>query len=243
MLLKILRLFFFFWLFYTQVTDCKAQNILSKKADSLFNDKKYEEAALLYENLLVNHKVNKPVTHLKLAYIYEKFADNPKTLFHLYNYYNLKPEDKVFEKMNKLAFDNNYEGYERSDVNFLLMLYKQFYNYIIILFLAIGVYIFTVLINKKIKFEYIATKQKIVTSLYLILLLLFINLPKAYSIGIVNNEKVYLRDNPTAAAKVLGVITKGNKLNVLGNEDIWLKILWKKKFYYVKESDVFVVNN
>lgn len=243
MFVKILRLFLVLGLFWLQVSDCKAQNILSKKADSLFADKKYEEAAALYENLLKNHKINKAVTHLKLAFIYEKFADNPNTLYHLYNYYNLKPEDKIFEKMNKLAFDNNYQGYERSDLNFLLLIYKQFYDYIVLIFLLIGIYIFTVLVNKKLKKESIEFKHKFITTLFLVFLLLFINLPKAYNIGIVNKETSFLRESPTAASKVLGTISSGNKINVIGSKDIWLKILWKKKFYYIKDSDVLVVQD
>ena len=102
-LIKILLLFF---LILFQAIDIKAQNEIAQKGDSLFSAKQYSEAAKIYELIFADKSVNKENLNLKLAFIYENMADYPRTLYYLSNYYNLKPSDEVFEKMNKIALEN-----------------------------------------------------------------------------------------------------------------------------------------
>ncbi len=61
----------------------------------------------------------------------------------------------------------------------------------------------------------------------MLILASLINLPNNYKSVIIKNEKVYLRDYPSAASQISGTISEGNRLNVIKTDDIWYQVLWK----------------
>lgn len=225
-----------------QMAESKAQNNIAQKADSLFNTKKYEEAAKLYELIYNDNGVNKKNISLKLAYIYENFANYPKVLFYLGNYYNMNPNDEVFDKMNKIALENKYTGFDRSDLNFVIMIYQQYFIYILYIFIAIGVIIVFILLRKRKNGERIFIKHLILMALYSVFLGLIINAPNAYKSGIVK-QQAQLREFPTSAAPIIGNISEGNKINIFGENDVWKKVFWNRKVVYINQKDVWVLEN
>lgn len=241
--LKISKKILLFFALFLQVTDSKAQKNLAEKADSLFSYKKYEEAAIVYKSLLKAGQVNRKNAFLKLSYIYENSGDYPQALYYLNNYYNLNPGDKVFDKMNQIALENKYSGFDRTDLNFLLMLYQQYFNYLVIFLVIVALYIFWILVRKKYFHQGVSGRNIAIILLYLVFLLGLINAPGNYKSGIIKSKRAYLRTQPTAAAAIEGFITEGNKLNVLGQDDIWLKVLWKRKLVFIKRSDLWLVEN
>jgi tetratricopeptide (TPR) repeat protein len=186
------KLILIFFSICFQTFDIQAQNQIAQKADSLFNTKNYLEASKIYELLFTDKSVNKENISLKLAYIYEQIGDYPKTLFYLSTYYNLNPNDEVFEKMNKIALENKYFGFERDDINFILMLYQQYYLIILLVLILIGVWILFILFRKKLSQQVINKRHLITVTIYLIFLIAMINGPNSYQSGIVN-KKTYLR--------------------------------------------------
>jgi tetratricopeptide (TPR) repeat protein len=231
-----------FFLFFSQCPDSKAQNDIASEADSLFSARKYTEAAIVYENIISDNAVSRENIFLKLAFIYENAGDYPRAIYELNNYYNLNPSDEVFEKMHKMALENKFGGYERSDLNFLLMLYQQFYLYILYFFIAIGVLIFIIMFNQNRKNLEVSKKHKILAGLYLLFLLLIINVPSNYQAAIVN-KKSYIRAEPTSASPIIGFISEGNKINIFGEDEKWLKVFWKKKLVYIHKNDTWVLVN
>jgi tetratricopeptide (TPR) repeat protein len=225
-----------------QSLDCKAQNDVAKKADSLFSASKYEEAAKIYEIIFADNAVNKENIALKLAYINENLGDFPKAIYYLNDYYNLNPKDEVFEKMNKMALENKFTGFERSDLNFALVIYQQYYVYILYSVIFIGVFILFILFRKKIYNIDILKRHLILVALYLVFLLVFINLPKTYQSAIVN-KKSFFRSFPSSGSPIVGSIDKGNKINIFGQEDVWLKVLWERKIVYINKKDTWILNS
>jgi tetratricopeptide (TPR) repeat protein len=237
-----LKLFFLFLPLLFQYTDCKAQNDVAKKADSLFSAKEYSESAKIYELIFRDDQVNKKNISLKLAFIYESLGDFTKAIFYLNNYYNLNPDDEVFEKMNKMALENKFTGFERSDLNFLLVLYQQLYIYILYSVIFIGVFILIILFRKRIYNNKILRRHMILVGLYIIFLLIFINLPNRYQSAIVN-KKSFFREHPSSGSPIIGTIESGNKINIFGGEDIWLKVLWNRKIVYIHKNDTWILNS
>ncbi len=237
-----LKLFLLFLLVLFQGTDCKAQNDVAKKADSLFSAKEYSESAKIYELIFRDGEVNKKNISLKLAFIYESLGDFPKAIFYLNNYYNLNPDDEVFEKMNKMAIENKFRGFERSDLNFILVLYQQFYIYILYSVILIGIFILVILFRKKIYNKKILRRHMILVGLFIVFLLIFINVPNSYQSAIVN-KKSFFREQPSSGAPIVGIIETGNKINIFGEEDIWLKVLWNRKVVYIHKNDTWILNS
>ena len=236
-----LKLLLFFLLFFFQIADSKAQNDVAKKADSLFSAKKYSEAANIYELIFKDNQVNKPNISLKLAFIYESLGDFPKAIYYLNNYYNLNPDDEVFEKMNKMALENKFTGFERSDLNFILVLYQQFYIFILYSVILIGIFILIILFRKKIYNKKILRRHLILVGLFIAFLLVFINVPNTYQSAIIN-KSTYFREYPSSGSPIIGSIEKGNKINIFGQEDIWLKVLWNRKIVYIHKNDTWILN-
>ena len=237
-----LKLILIFFLFFFQTTDCKAQNDVAKKADSLFSAKKYVESAKIYELIFRDKQVNQQNVSLKLAFIYESLGDFPKAIFYLNNYYNQNPKDEVFEKMNKMALENKFSGFERSDLNFIIVLYQQYYIYILYSVIIIGVFILLILYRKKIYNKTILRRHFVLVGLFIIFLLVFINVPNSYKTAIIN-KKTYFREFPSSGSPIVGVIDKGNKINIFGKEDIWLKVLWNRKIVYIHKNDTWMLNS
>ena len=221
--------------------DSQAQRAIYKKADSLFIQKKNDEAKALYEQIIKTSPNPNPKIFLKLANISESKGEFVKELYYLNLFFFKNPNEKVFEKMYTVATENSFSGYEKNDLNYFLFYYRQYSNYVWGSFLALGVYIFVVLLLKKKNKQYSPIRHKIIFFVYLIFLAVLINLPNNYRSVIIKNEKVYLRDYPSAASQIVGNIGEGNRLNVIKTDDIWLQVLWEGQFCYLKESDVWLV--
>lgn len=239
--LKFLKIFFTFFSIFFQVLDSQGQTTQNKKADSLFIQKKFDEARVIYEKVLENSENINPKIYLKLANISESKGEFVKELYYLNLYFFKQPNEKVFEKMYVVATENGFSGYEKNDLNYFLFYYRQYSNYVWAGFLLLGVYIFTVLILKKKNKQFSPIRHKVIFFIYLIFLASLINLPNNYKSVIIKNEKVYLRNYPSAASQIVGSIGEGNRLNVIKTDDIWYQVLWEGNFCYLKESDIWVV--
>ncbi|WP_341225162.1 SH3 domain-containing protein [uncultured Arcticibacterium sp.] len=225
-----------------QALDIQSQDLFQKKADSLFSEKKYSEASDLYLELLDKHSINRSNAYLKLAFISEQKGDFSKAIYFLSEYFNLNPSESTFTKINKMAEENSFIGYGRSDFNFLLLVYERFYLWIcLVLFLIVG-FSFYLLLLKKIKREPTALRHKVSFVFLVLFSLLFLNFGDYYSQGIVKSETVYVRQAPSSASKVIGNLGEGSRVNVIGEKDIWLRLLINGEIQFAKKSDFWIID-
>ena len=240
--LKFLKKLFPIIIFLVQIPDSQAQRKIYLTADSLFQQKKFDESLTLYEKIASSSSNINPKIYLKLANIYEYKGDFVRELYYL-NLYSFRiADERVFEKIYTIATENGYKGYEKNDLNYFLYYFRQYSNYVWIVFLLIGIYVFAVFIIKKINKQYTPTHHKIIFLVYLIFLAVLINLPNNYRTVIIKNEQVYLRDYPSAGSHIVGSISEGHRLNVINSEDIWYQVLWDGKFCYLKQSDILLIH-
>ncbi|WP_266365979.1 SH3 domain-containing protein [Tellurirhabdus rosea] len=233
--------FSFILLWLTQFAVAQRPEDLLKKADSLFRLGEYRQAGRLYAQYEQKGFPPTDPLLLKQAFIFEKQQDVPRQLFYLQRYFDRLPNEAVLRKMNEVALENNLSGYEADDLNYFYLFYKQYSSYFIILLLVLGFYVFGVFWTKYRRQETIRREHKWIVFFYLIGLLMLVNLPERYQSGIINRNAVYLRQQPSAAAPVVGVIGKGNKVNILGGQDVWLRVYWNNGLYYVRQDAVWRV--
>lgn len=225
-----------------QIPDIQAQSILSKRADSLFNAKDYSQATIEYRELIEKHDINKKNAFLKMSYMAEKQGQFPEAIYYLSELYELNPNDRLFDKINKIARENGFGGFERSEFNFLITLYKEYYVFIAVILLLLSVFIFNYSWNKKSISSRIPKRFAFLTIALIIFSLLIVNLPDSYKLGIVKSKSAIMRSGPSAASEIEGKITEGNRVNIIGQKDIWYQIVWQRKVIYLKKSDLWVVN-
>lgn len=213
-----------------------------RRADSLFAVGNQVGAARLYETALANgHTATDPML-LKLASAAEQQNNIPRLLYYLEVYFNHHPDNApLLHKMNDIVRNNNLGGYETDDLNYFYRFYRQYSPYFLLFLLIPASYAFSVLMLKARRKQTIPQRQKWVVSVYLLLLLVFANLPDGVRSGITNHDRVLLRTDPSAAAPVAEVIGRGHKVNILGTKDIYLRILWHNELYFIRRDEVWVI--
>jgi hypothetical protein len=162
-------------------------------------------------------------------------------MYYLNKAYELSPNEKILAKLNEIASVHELKGYELSDFNFLILFYKQYSGFLVALLLILGIYIFVILFIKKYKSNLTPFNQKLFLIIYLLGIGLLLNLPDKYHQGIINHDGVLLRSEPSSAAPIAESLNKGHRLNVIGGNDIWRRVIWDDKFLYLKESDIWLV--
>lgn len=215
--------------------------LLVSRGDSLFLQGQWPEAASLYESALASEYPASDPMLLKLARAYEKQGDVAKVLYFLQVYFKRHPDEAVLRKMNDIARLNSLTGYETSDLNYFYLFYRQYGVYLLLLLLLLGAYVFGVLLVKSIRHEPTSYRLKTLILAYLVVLLIFVNLPEGYQSGITNADAVLLRAEPSAAAPVALTLGRGNKVNILSSTDIWWRIFYNSKLYYVRKDRLWLI--
>lgn len=212
-----------------------------RRADSLFAAGDQANAARLYETALAEgHTATDPML-LKLASAHEQQNDVPRQLYYLGVYFERHPDDAVLRRMNDIARANNLSGYETDDLNYFYLFYRKYGIYFLLFLLIPAGYVFSVLMLKRVKNEEIPGRQKWIVFAYLLLLLIFTNLPEGVQSGITSQDRVLLRTDPSAAAPAAEVIGRGHKVNILGTEDIYLRVLWHNELYFIRRDNVWII--
>lgn len=221
-----------------------AQIVDLHRVDSLFMNGKQAESKILYEKYLKTF-TNKTLVPLpiyyKLALINEKENDYARALYYLSMIYNRQPRQNILNKITEIAANHNLTGYEVDDFSFVFLFFRKYSLYFTLFLLVVGIYAFSVLVQKKRHNESIRSRHKWVVIVYLIALLLLLNLPDSYQIAIINKGPTHLREVPSSAAPVKWSIAKGNKVTVIGEHDEWLRIWWEQQPLYVRKLDVWAV--
>jgi hypothetical protein len=231
---------FFLFLLASFQAQANSPTLISQ-ADSLFATGDQAHAAQLYEKVLAAGYEATNTMLLKLASAYEQQDNIPRLLYFLQVYFDHQPDDAVLYKMNEIARANNLDGYETDDLNYFFLFYRKYGIYILIFLLLPAGYVFTVLILKGLRRQPAPLRQKWVLFIYLLVLLAFVNLPDSVQSGITNNNRVMIRTAPSAAAPVVDVIGQGHKVNILGSRDVYLRVLWHNKLYFIRRDNIWVI--
>lgn len=212
-----------------------------RRADSLFAIGDQLNAVRLYETALAEgHTATDPML-LKLASAYERQNDVPRQLYYLDVYFERHPDDAVLRQMNDIARANNLSGYETDDLNYFYLFYRKYGIYFLLFLLIPAGYVFSVLMLKRLRKEDVPRRQKWIVFVYLLLLLIFTNLPEGVESGITSQDRVLLRTDPSAAAPIVEVIGRGHKVNILGTKDIYLRVLWHNELYFIRRDNVWII--
>jgi len=217
------------------------QTALLTRADSLFAAGNQAEAAQLYEQVIAGGYAPTDAMLLKLASANERQNDAPRLLYFLQLYFDNHPDDAVLRKMSEVAQANNLSGYEIDDLNYFYLFYRKYNLYVFLLLFIPAGYGFVVFWLKRRRQQLIPVRQKGTFVAYLLLLLVFINLPQRIQMGITSGDRVLLRAEPSGAAPVTEIVGRGNKMNIFGTRDIYLRVLWRNQIYYVRRDEVWII--
>ena len=239
---KIPALIVFLILISTQATQSQDNESLLQKADSLFDQNLYTQSLTVYNQLYEERNAYSPQMLLKMAYVLEGLGDHGKALFYLNTYYDKTMDKAVLTKMEELASQHKLSGYQVTDTDLLLGYYYKYLPILIFLGLALCVGLCLLVISYKKK-----EKKVLFPGAVLLLALLLIaymnNVDRKHKSGIVSNNSTYLRTGPSSASGVVKVIGAGHRVSIVGEEDIWIKIIWDGTPAYVRKNQLLVLGH
>ncbi len=176
---------------------------------------------------------------LKMAYIQEGLGHIGQSIYCLRLYQSATDDQQAMEKIQELAAKFNLTGYDQSDSD---IFYKWVDKHLISLE---AIFVFCILILTYITFVLKRKKNPAYFSLALSVLLivgvLYLNNFVSVSSVITRDNRVYLMEGPSAGSSVEGIVSDGHQLQVVGKEDVWLKVKWMDKKVFVKENVVLKV--
>ncbi len=232
-------IFLFFLGFFSQKAYCQK---ISLQADSLFFSKKYEEAYKLYRTDFQHQGQVAPATLLKMAFVAEETQQYPEALYYLNLYYYFQPNKASLDKLEELADKYALKDYRQSDFLLAKLLYDRYYDYLALLLVLLNMIVFYNLLfkpllkNRRLPFRYAWAQLTIALASVLVLR----GVP-SYPRAILAQDHSLLMQAPSSGAKVLGQLPKGTRLQIHGQEDVWLKVVWEKQQGYIRSSQAYVV--
>ncbi|WP_161622718.1 SH3 domain-containing protein [Cesiribacter andamanensis] len=206
---------------------------LLQQADSLFGQQAYTEALPLYQQLLEQQQAS-PAMLLRMAYIQEGLGHVPEALYLLNLYYRETSDEAAGTRIKELAGQHKLQGYDLIEEEYLPSIIRRYQLPIILTLLILSLLLTGLLLYRRIRQQH----RPVLTPLFLLVLLLalgyFVNFQPEYTRGILMQDHTYLMRGPSAGAGVLTQLKAGHRLEVLGREDVWLKVVWNDQIAWVK---------
>jgi hypothetical protein len=210
------------------------------KADSLFNQQAYTEALPLYQQLLEKNRAS-PAMLLRMAYIQEGLGHIPESLYLLNLYYRETSDEDAAARIRELAGRYELSGYDIIEEEYLRSIIRRYQLPIVGTLLIFSLILTGLILYRRIKQQH----RSVITTLFLMVLLgglfYFVNVRPSYSKGILMQNNTYLMRGPSAGAGVLTQLKAGHQLEVLGREDVWVKVIWNNEIAYVKADFIETV--
>ncbi len=218
-----------------QSIHCQADVIDLKKADSLFNNRSYKEAMLIYDS---NYELGiySPAMLLKMAFIAEGTGDSERATLYLSKYYDLAPNPQVITKMKSLTGQSSLEGFEVSDRQRFMIFLTEYQEYIVGLlafFLVVSIIISWFTGSKTNK-----TQTFWPTILLVILIFLANNFLSGPRTGLITRSPTFIVTKPSAGGELVDRVEPGHRVRIKSSKDIWYEVEWKDKSAYIKKESV-----
>lgn len=225
-------------LFWCAILNLNAQNSLLNSADSLFAQQKYTEALNLYEEIYASGQASSAML-LKMAFIQDGLNNYADALFYLDKYYQLSADRNVVGKIEELAKAKELRGYSYDDTYYFLALLDIYRSQFSLLLLAISTLLLAYIISKAKQGEKPLAAG--IIQVMIIAIIFAVNNFDTASRGIIISNNTLLRSGPSAGAEPVELLSKGHKVKVLGQDEVWTKVLWDGQEVYIRKGKLRVI--
>lgn len=209
-----------------------------EKADSLFLNKKYTEAYYLYEDVFKSGQASSAML-LKMAFIQDGSDNFSEALYFLDLYYQKTGDRSVVTKIEELAEENDVKGYSYDDLDFFSILLKR-YNIEGQLILGTLALLLLMYAYRKRKNGY-RPSTAFAFQIVVLFSLMFISNYKSKDKAIIESDQTLLRSAPSAGGEPVEFVSKGHKVDVLEQMDVWTKISWEGDVVYIRNGRLKVI--
>lgn len=217
----------------------KNRNITS--GDSLFKQKDYQRAMIFYKTAFEEEKEFSQQMLSRMAMIEEAADHYVMALYYLNTMYFYYPDSRVIQKMEDMGDKYHLSGYNYTDLEYLISVYKEYYYYIIFSLSAIGIPFIVYLIIRKRRKESLGIRPLIFLGI-LGMVFYLNNFDITPTMGIIDAD-CQLMEGPSGGANVMENTDAGHRVRIIGKEDVWYKIVWRDKSLFIRDVYLMPVGN
>jgi tetratricopeptide (TPR) repeat protein len=237
-LLKKAHLFFLFLTAFSQFVQAQKVSPALQKADSLFQAGQVEQAYPLYRLARERDQQQSVRQLLRMAYVQEELGHYPAALYYLSLAQAWQPRNATWRKMVSLAQEHRLTGYPDSWRQHLLITVQRYYYRLLQGLLILAVTGGTLLLLRR------RTADRAWWATYAVYLLLagvYLNVLAPGRVGLVARPRAPLMAGPSAGAAWLTTAATGDRFEVQGQHDIWLRVKWQGRDAYIRRPDLLLV--
>lgn len=222
-----------FLLLVLQGFDSQANGPALQKADSLFQTKNYQEALLMYKDILQDGQAYSPAMLLKMAFISEGLGDYPNTTLYLSKYYDHNPSPQIARKIQELTNQPSLAGYTISDRDRFLNVLADNSQLITAAFGILLILTLIILVLKGFRSGYALTAL-----VWIGVVFVSNNFLDGPETGIVTGNPSLIMSAPSAGGDLIRKVGPGHRVVIKSSMDIWYQIEWEDRKAFVKKSQI-----
>lgn len=224
-----------FFLLFLQSIHCQANVPQLLVADSLFQQRSYQEAMAIYQT---NYQsgIYSPSMLLKMAFISEGIGDKENATLYLSKYYDLSPNPQTITKIKSLTGQSELVGYEVSDGMRFVLFLVEFREVIVGALTLILIISLIFLWSKGNKL----TEARFYWPSVILITLIFAtnNFLKAQNAALVTKSPTLIVSEPSAGGELIDLVEPGHRVKIKASKDIWYEVEWKEKIAYIRKDNV-----
>jgi len=215
-----------------------SSNKVLQRADSLFERGQYAAAAPLYRQQVWRGREASPQLLLRMAFAQQQLGHYPATLLYLSLAQAREPRLRTWRQLATLAAQYRLVGYPNTWQQELRVQAQRYY-YTGLQGLLAGAVVGAVwlLLRRK----RIGRSWWLAYAGYLLLAGAYLYLLRPIPAGLVVRAGAALMDGPGAGANWLSTAAVGDRLPVLGTQDIWYRVKWQQHEAFIRQADLLVV--
>ncbi|MBD2770059.1 hypothetical protein IC235_19400 [Hymenobacter sp. BT664] len=208
-----------------------------RQADSLFAAGQYAAAMPPYKQQVWQQRRASPELLLKMAYAQQQLGHYPAALLYLSLAQAREPRVRTWRQLAALAAQHRLVGYPVTWQQELRVQVQRYYYPGLQVLLAIAVASAIWLLWRR-----ASRSTWLGFGVYTGLLGIYLHLLRPQPAGLVARAGAALMAGPSAGAPWLSTAAIGDRLLVLGREDIWYRVEWQQRVAFVREADLVVVD-
>ena len=209
-----------------------------QQADSLFKMGQYGPAAQLYQAQVWRGQQVSPLLLLRLAYAQQQLRRPAAALLYLSMAQARQPRLSTWRQLVLLAARQRLVGYPATWQQEVRVQWQRYYYPGLQALLAgaiIGL-VFVLLRGRR-----AAPAEWGALAGYALLTGVYLQVLRPAPAALVARAGAVLMAGPAASAPWLSTATVGDRLLVLGQEDIWCRVRWQEREVFIRTADVLVV--
>jgi tetratricopeptide (TPR) repeat protein len=210
----------------------------AQQADSLFEQGQYEAAIPLYRAQVWRQRQVSARLLLRLAYAEHQQAHYAAELLYLNMALARQPRLSTWRQLAALAQRQRLVGYPTTWQQEVRVQLLRYYYPVLQGLLMVAVLVAVGLLLRR---RHTGRGTWVAYGLYVLAAGAYLYWLRPVPTGIVARPGVALMAGPGAGAAWLSTAAPGDRLPVLGHQDIWLRVRWQERVAYVRAADAFVI--